>query len=50
MQNTLKDQDSTISIECRLIVNLRFVDDMHLIVGSYNKLQKHNDSLAYRRI
>ena len=39
MQNTLNDQDSNISIECRLIVNLRFVDDIHLIVGSYNKLK-----------
>ena len=38
MQDTLKDHDSTIG--GRHISNIRFVDDIYLIAGSFNELQK----------
>ena len=45
MKDTLKDYDSTISIGYRPISNLRFPDDIELIAGSSNELQKLRDSL-----
>ena len=45
MQNTLKYHDSTISIMV-YISDLRFVDDIYLIAGSSDELQKLTDSLA----
>ena len=45
MQDTLKDYDSNISIGGRPISNLRFKDDLDIIAGSSNELQKLTDSL-----
>ena len=46
MQDTLNDHDSTISIGDRPISNLRYPDDIDLIAGSSNELQKLTLSLA----
>ena len=46
MQDTLKEHGSTISIGGISINNLHFADDIDLIVGLSNKLQKYTDSLA----
>ena len=48
MQETLHDQQTSLSFGGRHICNLRFADDINLICGSYGKLTDLTNRLVDR--